>query len=109
MNELIKKAIENNFDERTIYQIVFEFYKDKKEIFESYDKIRIGISEEIFRIFMKIADDFNKQANIYDECSQEWRENKEMYIRIYNLCLKLKDANYKDKVMKFYKVKNKFQ
>jgi len=109
MNELIKKAIENNFHEKTIYQFVFEFYKDDKETFESYDKVRIGISEEIFRIFMKIAEDFEKRANVYDECSQEWRDNKMMYIKIYNLCLKLKDANYKDKVMKFYKAKSKFQ
>lgn len=100
MDELIIKAIENNFDEKTIYQFIFEFYKDDKETFGNYDKIRIGISEEIFRLFMKIAEDFEKKANNYDEYSQEWRDNKMMYIKIYNLCLKLKDAKYKDKVMK---------
>lgn len=109
MDELIKRAIENDFDEKTIYNLIFEFYKDNKETFGNYDKLRIGISEEIFRLFRRVADNFNKIANEYEENSQEWRENKEMYIKIYNLSLKLKDANYKDKIMKFYKAKNKFQ
>jgi hypothetical protein len=86
---LIKKAIDDDFNEIIISQIVFLYYKnDKKNI----DKIRIGISEEIFELFMNFAD-----------------ENKEMYDKIHELCLKLKDAKFKDKVMKHYIIKNKSQ
>ena len=52
INILVNKAIENGFNENTISQIVFLYFKNNKKIDESYEKIRIGISEEIFNLFM---------------------------------------------------------
>jgi hypothetical protein len=107
IDKLVVKAIENDFNEKTISQIVFLYFKNDKKIIDCYEKIRIGISEEIFNLFMKIADSFNDNANNYDECSKEWRENKEMYVKIFELSLKLKDAKFKDKIMNSCIIKNK--
>lgn len=107
INKLVIKAIENDFNEKTISQIVFLYFKDDKRIIDSYEKIRIGISEEIFNLFMNIANSFNENSNKYDEFSQEWRENKEMYVKIFELSLKLKDAKFKDKIMNSCIIKNK--
>ena len=107
INKLVIKAIENDFNEKTISQIVFLYFKDDKRIIDSYEKIRIGISEEIFKLFMNIANSFNENSNKYDEFSQEWRENKEMYVKIFELSLKLKDAKFKDKIMNSCIIKNK--
>lgn len=106
LNELIKNAIETNFNENIISELIFLYFKDDKK---TNEKIRIAISEEFFYLFMNIADDFNNMANDLEENSIEWRTNKEMYIKICNLALKLKDANYKDRVMKIYTIKNKCQ
>ena len=75
IDKLVIKAIENDFNEKTISQIVFLYFKNDKKIIDCYEKIRIGISEEIFNLFMKIADGFNDNSKNYDECSKEWREN----------------------------------
>jgi len=107
IDKLVIKAIENDFNEKTISQIVFLYFKNDKKIIDCYEKIRIGISEEIFNLFMKIADGFNDNAKNYDECSKEWRENKEMYVKIFELSLKLKDAKFKDKIMNSCIIKNK--
>jgi hypothetical protein len=107
INKLVIKAIENDFNEKTISQIVFLYFKNDKKIIDCYEKIRIGISEEIFNLFMDIANKFNDNANNYDECSKEWRENKEMYVKIFELSLKLKDAKFKDKIMNSCIIKNK--
>jgi len=56
---------------------------------------------------MNIADSFNDNAKNYDECSKEWRENKQMYVKIFELSLKLKDAKFKDKIMNSCIIKNK--
>lgn len=107
IDKLVIKAIENDFNEKTISQIVFLYFKNDKKIIDCYEKIRIGISEEIFNLFMKIANNFNDNAKNYDECSKEWRENKEMYVKIFELSLKLKDAKFKDKIMNSCIIKNK--
>jgi hypothetical protein len=107
IDKLVVKAIENDFNEKTISQIVFLYFKNDKKIIDCYEKIRIGISEEIFNLFMKIADSFNDNAKNYDECSKEWRENKEMYVKIFELSLKLKDAKFKDKILNSCIIKNK--
>ena len=107
INKLVIKAIDNDFNEKTISQIDFLYFKNDKKIIDCYEKIRIGISEEIFNLFMDIANKFNDNANNYDECSKEWRENKEMYVKIFELSLKLKDAKFKDKIMNSCIIKNK--
>jgi|688.fasta_scaffold1602318_1 hypothetical protein len=107
IDKLVIKAIENDFNEKTIAQIVFLYFKNDKKIIDCYEKIRIGISEEIFNLFMNIADSFNDNAKNYDECSKEWRENKQMYVKIFELSLKLKDAKFKDKIMNSCIIKNK--
>jgi hypothetical protein len=107
IDKLVIKAIENDFNEKTISQIVFLYFKNDKKIIDCYEKIRIGISEEIFNLFMKIANNFNDNAKNYDECSKEWRENKELYVKIFELSLKLKDAKFKDKIMNSCIIKNK--
>jgi hypothetical protein len=107
IDKLVIKAIENDFNEKTIAQIVFLYFKNDKKIIDCYEKIRIGISEEIFNLFMNIADNFNDNAKNYDECSKEWRENKQMYVKIFELSLKLKDAKFKDKIMNSCIIKNK--
>lgn len=104
INELVKNAIENNFNENIISELVFLFFKDDKK---TNERIRIGISEEIFYLFMNIAEDFNNNSSKLEENSKEWIENKEMYAKISNLALKLKDAKFKDKIMKIYITKNK--
>ena len=70
INKLVIKAIENDFNEKTISQIVFLYFKNDKKIIDCYEKIRIGISEEIFNLFMDIANKFNDNANNNDECSK---------------------------------------
>jgi hypothetical protein len=81
MNDLIKEVVKNGLNENDVSQVVFLYFKDKKT---NIEKIRIAISEEIFELFMNVAED------------------KE-------ICLKLKDAKFKDKIMKSYITKNKFQ
>jgi hypothetical protein len=103
LKKLMKIAIENDFNEITISQIVFLYFKDDMKTIKNYDKIRIGISEEIFNLFINFADDFNKNAKEYEENTKEWRENREMYVKINNLILKLKDAKIKDNIMKIIK------
>lgn len=107
INELVIKAIQNNFNENTISQIVFLYFKNDKKIIDSYEKIRIGISEDIFNLFMNIANNYNENSKKYVEFSNEWRENKEMYVKIFELSLKLKDAKFKDKIMNSCIIKNK--
>jgi len=108
INILVVDAIKNDFNDILIIsKIVFLYFKNDKKIIDSYEKIRIGISEEIFQLFINIANFYNKKANDYDECSKEWRENKEMYVKILELSLKLKDAKFKDKIMNSYIIKNK--
>ena len=108
INILVVDAIKNDFNDILIIsKIVFLYFKNDKKIIDSYEKIRIGISEEIFQLFINIANFYNKNANDYDECSKEWRENKEMYVKILELSLKLKDAKFKDKIMNSYIIKNK--
>jgi len=80
MNDLIKEVVKNGLNENDVSQVVFLYFKDKKT---NIEKIRIAISEEIFELFMNVAED------------------KE-------ICLKLKDAKFKDKIMKSYITKNKF-
>jgi len=81
MNDLIKEVVKNGLNENDVSRVVFLYFKDKKT---NIEKIRIAISEEIFELFMNVAED------------------KE-------ICLKLKDAKFKDKIMKSYITKNKFQ
>lgn len=107
INKLVIKAIDNDFNEKTISQIVFLYFKNDKKIIDCYEKIRIGISEEIFNLFMNIANNYNKNSKNYDEGSSEWRENKEMYVKIFELSLKLKDAKFKDKIMNSCIIRNK--
>jgi hypothetical protein len=107
INILAIKAIENDFNEKIISQIVFLYFKNDKKIIDCYEKIRIGISEEIFNLFMNIANNFNELSKGYDEGSIEWRKNKEMYVKIFELSLKLKDAKFKDKIMNSCIIKNK--
>jgi len=107
INKLVIKAIENDFAENTISQIVFLYFKNDKKIIDSYEKIRIGISEEIFNLFMNIANNYNKNSKNYEEGSSEWRKNKEMYVKIFELSLKLKDAKFKDKIMNSCIIRNK--
>lgn len=107
INKLVIRAIENDFAENTISQIVFLYFKNDKKIIDSYEKIRIGISEEIFNLFMNIANNYNKNSKNYDEGSSEWRKNKEMYVKIFELSLKLKDAKFKDKIMNSCIIRNK--
>jgi len=80
MNDLIKEVVKNGLNENDVSRVVFLYFKDKKT---NIEKIRIAISEEIFELFMNVAED------------------KE-------ICLKLKDAKFKDKIMKSYITKNKF-
>jgi hypothetical protein len=100
LNKLLKNAIETDFNEIIISQIVFLFFKDDINKNKNFDKIRIGISEEIFNLFINLANDFDKNAKNYQENTNEWRENKEIYFKIYEFVLKLKDAKFKDNIMK---------
>ncbi len=103
LDKLIKIAIEEEFNEIIISQIVFLYYKDDITIIKNYDKIRIGISEEIFELFMNIANNFEEKSMNLEENSKEWREYREIYVKICQLVLKLKDAKFKDNIMKIIK------
>ncbi len=72
INILAIKAIENDFNEKIISQIVFLYFKNDKKIIDCYEKIRIGISEEIFNLFMNIANNFNELSKGYDEGIGYW-------------------------------------
>lgn len=81
IDKLVEIAIKNNFNENTICEIVLLYFGNEC----NYDKVRIGISEDIFNLFMKYVDEKNE------------------------FVLKLKDAKFKDKIMKAYIIRNKSQ
>lgn len=109
LDKLINIAIKEELNENIISEIIFLYFKDDKKIIENYDKIRIKISEDIFNLFINIANDYDNNAKKFNINSNEWKINKEKYINICNLALKLKDAKFKDKIMKSYIIRNKSQ
>jgi len=48
------------------------------------------------------AEYYRNEAYRYEEGTEERMENYANYVKIYDMSLKLKDANYKDKIMRNY-------
>jgi hypothetical protein len=100
-DKMVDEIIDKNGDVGLMTKLVFTRFKDDKN-FDNLDKIRIGISEEIFRMFMGKAEYYRNEAYRYEEGTEERRDNYSNYVKIYEISLKLKDANYKDKIMRNY-------
>jgi len=96
INQLVNYTIENNFLIDDIAKLVYIVFKDNEKINKNISKIRIEISETIFMLYI------NKLCECYNEESEEWKKNRKRYVKIYDMSLKLKDAKFKDKIMKSY-------
>ena len=55
IDKLVEIAIKNNFNENTICEIVLLYFGNEC----NYDKVRIGISEDIFKFWLGLQDDFD--------------------------------------------------
>jgi hypothetical protein len=100
-DKMVDEIIDKNGDIGLMTNLIFSVFKDDKN-FDNLDKIRVGISEEIFRMFMGKAEYYRNEAYRYEEGTEERMENYANYVKIYEMSLKLKDANYKDKIMRNY-------
>ena len=100
-DKMVDEIIDKNGDVSLMTNLIFSRFKDDKN-FDNLDKIRISISEEIFRMFMGKAEYYLNEAHKYDEGTQERMDNYMNYVKIYEISLKLKDANYKDRIMRNY-------
>ncbi len=100
-DKMVDEIIDKNGDIGLMTNLIFSVFKDDKN-FDNLDKIRVGISEEIFRMFMGKAEYYRNEAYRYEEGTEERRDNYANYVKIYEMSLKLKDANYKDKIMRNY-------
>lgn len=103
INNLIIETIESNCDINIISKLVYLYFKENDIINDNYSKIRIAISECIFDLFKDKSTEYLEKKNKYEENTKEWIENNEKYLKIYNIALKLKDAKFKDNIMKLYK------
>jgi len=102
INQLVNYTIENNFLIDDIAKLVYIVFKDNEKINKNISKIRIEISETIFMLYInKLCECYN-EGNNYNEESEEWKKNRKRYVKIYDMSLKLKDAKFKDKIMKSY-------
>jgi len=99
---MVDDIIDNNGDVNMMTKLIYLTFKDDKN-FDNLDKIRVGISEEIFRKFMGKAEYHKKEADKYDDDTDERKTHIDNYLKIYDISLKLKDANYKDRIMRSYK------